>query len=209
MSDYLTVKEFAAAANVTPQRIYKLLSKDNGSNNGLSNRLKPYIKIENNQKYLDIKALELFEKNEASQQVEQRVEQRVECSCDEQTAQVVIAALEKQLEVMQQQLTVKDEQLRTKDVQIAEKDKQLERLSSALESTTAALTAAQALHAGTIQERLTTEPHEPQFKQDVSTHSEELMPTSEQQPEKELTEDSTQQKLSFFQRLFKRSKKQR
>ena len=205
MSDYLTVKEFAAAANVTPQRIYKLLSKDNGLNNGLSNRLKPYIKIENNQKYLDIKALELFEKNEASQQVEQRVE----CSCDEQTAQVVIAALEKQLEVMQQQLTVKDEQLRTKDVQIAEKDKQLERLSSALESTTAALTAAQALHAGTIQERLTTEPHEPQFKQDVSTHSAELMPTSEQQPEKELTEDSTQQKLSFFQRLFKRSKKQR
>ena len=205
MSDYLTVKEFAAAANVTPQRIYKLLSKDNGLNNGLSNRLKPYIKIENNQKYLDIKALELFEKNEASQ----RVEQRVECSCDEQTAQVVIAALEKQLEVMQQQLTVKDEQLRTKDVQIAEKDKQLERLSSALESTTAALTAAQALHAGTIQERLTTEPHEPQFKQDVSTHSEELMPTSEQQPEKELTEDSPQQKLSFFQKLFKRSKNQR
>ena len=60
MSDYLTVKEFAAAANVTPQRIYKLLSKDNGLNNGLSNRLKPYIKIENNQKYLDIKALELY-----------------------------------------------------------------------------------------------------------------------------------------------------
>lgn len=205
MSEYMTVKEFAAAANVTPQRIYKLLSKDNGLNNGLSNRLKLYIKIENNQKYLDIKALELFEKNEERQ----RVEQRVECSCDEQTAQVVIAALEKQLEVMQQQLTVKDEQLRTKDVQIAEKDKQLERLSSALESTTAALTAAQALHAGTIQERLTTEPHEPQFKQDVSTHSEELMPTSEQQPEKELAEDPTQQKLSFFQRLFKRSKNQR
>ena len=61
MSDRLTVKEFAIRAGVSPQRIYKLLAKDNGLNNGLSNRLKPYIIIENNQKYLDIEALKLFE----------------------------------------------------------------------------------------------------------------------------------------------------
>ena len=63
--------------------------------------------------------------------------------------------LKETIEALRQQLTVKDEQL-------AAKDKQLIDLTAALKSSqeqhkvlTDALTAAQALHAGTIQERLT------------------------------------------------------
>lgn len=70
--------------------------------------------------------------------------------------------LAKQLEEKDKQISEKDKQLTEKDRQIAEKDKQLAAKDvqltnaySSMENTTAALTAAQALHAGTIQERLT------------------------------------------------------
>ena len=74
----------------------------------------------------------------------------------------IITLLQGQLELLQQQLATKDEQLSAKDEQLAAKDKQLTDLTAALLSAqeqhkalTDALTAAQALHAGTIQERLT------------------------------------------------------
>lgn len=70
--------------------------------------------------------------------------------------------LAKQLEEKDKQISEKDRQIAEKDIQISEKDKQLAAKDvqltnaySSLETTTAALTAAQALHAGTIQERLT------------------------------------------------------
>ena len=63
--------------------------------------------------------------------------------------------LQSQLDILAKQLEEKDKQISEKDKQLAEKDKQLALANSALENTTAALTAAQALHAGTIQERLT------------------------------------------------------
>ena len=63
--------------------------------------------------------------------------------------------LQSQLDILAKQLEEKDKQIAEKDKQLAEKDKQLALANSALENTTAALTAAQALHAGTIQERLT------------------------------------------------------
>ena len=74
----------------------------------------------------------------------------------------IITLLQGQVELLQQQLATKDEQLSAKDEQLAAKDKQLTDLTAALLSAqeqhkalTDALTAAQALHAGTIQERLT------------------------------------------------------
>lgn len=73
----------------------------------------------------------------------------------------IIAILHEQIGMLQQQLATKDEQLSAKDEQLAAKDKQLNDLTAALVSAqdqhkalTDALTAAQALHAGTIQERL-------------------------------------------------------
>ena len=93
-----------------------------------------------------------------------------------ETAQAAIAALEQQLEVLQQQLEIKD--------------KQIEQLTDALSNTTTALTAAQALHAGTIQQQLTTE-QQPQSELDVPTDPE----GQEEQPAP---------KKSLFARLFKR-----
>ena len=67
----------------------------------------------------------------------------------------VIELLEGQLEALQQQLTVKDEQLAAKDKQLADLTAALLSAQEQHKALTDALTAAQALHAGTIQERLT------------------------------------------------------
>ena len=56
---------------------------------------------------------------------------------------------------LQQQLTVKDEQLAAKDKQLADLTAALLSAQEQHKALTDALTAAQALHAGTIQERLT------------------------------------------------------
>ncbi len=50
MDEYITVKEFAAAANVTTQRIYQLLAKD----------LQPFTKSIDGKKMLSIDGLALF-----------------------------------------------------------------------------------------------------------------------------------------------------
>ena len=59
------------------------------------------------------------------------------------------------IEFLKAQLIVKDEQLRAQQQQLSTKDEQIKQLTTAMENTTAALTAAQALHAGTMQEHLT------------------------------------------------------
>ena len=206
MSDRLTVKEFAIRAGVSPQRIYKLLAKDNGLNNGLSNRLKPYIIIENNQKYLDIEALKLFEEKNDSQQVEHRVEQRTSEEIpqgvlieqlkakDSQIAELN-AAIKAAQEHSTQQLSEKDKQIAELTATIKAEQEHSAQLATALENTTAALTAAQALHAGTIKQQL-TEQHEP--NSDLQSQEEQLI--------KEPTEDPSKQKLSFLQRLFRKNK---
>ena len=60
----------------------------------------------------------------------------------------LISLLESQITILQEQLTVKDSQ-------IAAQQDQIKQLTESLHDTTAALTAAQALHAGTIQQQLT------------------------------------------------------
>lgn len=69
--------------------------------------------------------------------------------------QLQLDILARQLEEKDKQLAEKDRQIAEKDKQLAAKDVQLTNAYSSMENTTAALTAAQALHAGTIQERLT------------------------------------------------------
>lgn len=66
-----------------------------------------------------------------------------------------LAIKDEQLRAQQQQLSIKDEQIKAQQQQLVTKDEQIGKLTAAMENTTAALTAAQALHAGTIQERLT------------------------------------------------------
>lgn len=64
-----------------------------------------------------------------------------------ETEKMLISALQAQIETLQQ--------LSTKDNQIAMQADQIKQLTDSLHDTTAALTAAQELHAGTIQQQLT------------------------------------------------------
>lgn len=93
-----------------------------------------------------------------------------------ETEKTLISLLESQITILSQQLAVKDGQ-------IAAQQEQIKTLTESLHDTTAALTAAQALHAGTIQQQL--------VEQQASSES-----VSEGEPE--------QERQGFWQRIFKK-----
>ncbi|MBR5584413.1 MAG: hypothetical protein IKW21_07800, partial [Lachnospiraceae bacterium] len=66
--------------------------------------------------------------------------------------QRLYATLQATIDLLQEQLRIKDQQLETKDKQIAAQQEQLTQLTAALDHTTTSLQAAQALHAGTMQQ---------------------------------------------------------
>ena len=90
---------------------------------------------------------------------------------------------EKQNAILQEQLSILNKQLAIKDHQIQILQEQIGQLTTAMESMAVALTAAQALHAGTIQKQLTE-------------HSDSI----EQLP----AQEQTKQKKGIFARLFGR-----
>ena len=90
---------------------------------------------------------------------------------------------EKQNAILQEQLSILNKQLAIKDHQIQILQEQIGQLTTAMESMATALTAAQALHAGTIQKQLTE-------------HSDSI----EQLP----AQEQTKQKKGIFARLFGR-----
>ncbi len=92
---------------------------------------------------------------------------------------------ETQNSILQEQLSILNKQLAIKDHQIQILQEQIGQLTTAMESMATALTAAQALHAGTIQKQLTE-------------HSDSI----EQLPNQE----QTKQKKGIFSRLFGRKK---
>lgn len=93
-----------------------------------------------------------------------------------ETEKTLISLLESQITILSQQLAVKDSQ-------IAAQQEQIKTLTQSLHDTTTALTAAQALHAGTIQQQLT----------DKKASSEDV---SEDVPQ--------QERKGFWQRIFKK-----
>lgn len=96
-----------------------------------------------------------------------------------ETEKSLISLLETQISILQEQLSVKDNQ-------IAAQSEQIKTLTESLHDTTAALTAAQALHAGTIQQQLTD-------KSDSSGAN----------PENIMSKNETEQsKRSLWQRIF-------
>lgn len=95
----------------------------------------------------------------------------------------LLSALQAQIDTLKQHNALLSEQLSTKDNQIAMQQEQIRQLTESLHDTTAALTAAQALHAGTIQQQLTD-------KQASSEGQSEDVPQQERQ--------------GFWQRIFKR-----
>jgi chromosome segregation ATPase len=132
--EYLTIKDFAKAANVSTQRIYQRLAKD----------LQEYCKTENGKKYLSSEGLKLFGKEDLQADLSNNM-------------QGITNTLQETIEALREQLNVKDAQL-------SEKDKQIEQLTAALQAAqeqqkalTTLLNHQQALHAGDIQRQLTAQ----------------------------------------------------
>lgn len=90
---YITVSEFSKRANVTRQYVYQQLDK----------KLKEFVKVVDNKKMLNIKALELFTQEEDCKVVEQQFSQQLNNQVD---------SLNRQIESLLEQLKVKDEQIR-------------------------------------------------------------------------------------------------
>jgi len=139
--EYLTVKEFAAAANISQQAVYKQLNT----------RLKPFVRKKGNQKLISIDALKTFYLSENSTEVEQ-VEQlnTAQESLDFQPDAAKVAQpdltqnsdhlqkqkLEDQIMDLQRQIqeilkSEQEEKQFLKD-QITQKDKQIESLTESL-----------------------------------------------------------------------------
>ncbi len=97
-----------------------------------------------------------------SQTDEEEKSQRTQTSQTNEQEKIQISLLEKQNAILQEQLSilnkqllVKDEQIKLLQEQLIAKDVQIGQVTTAMESMATALTAAQALHAGTIQKQLT------------------------------------------------------
>lgn len=98
---YLSIKDFAQAAGVSVQSVYKRL-------NQVENHLNQYLNLIDGKKMLDVKAL----KDLYGVEVEQPVEQPLNQSCQpDSTSDIAIKALSQQLEVLQDQLKSKDQQI--------------------------------------------------------------------------------------------------
>lgn len=121
MDKYISIKEFAARANVSTQSIYKKLSQ-------VDNKLQAYCKQVDKQKMLNIKALQEVYGVEVEQL---------------STGDMQL------LDMLKEQLESKDRQLDAMAAQLENKDKQLDAVIQQLSDAMTALKASQALQANT------------------------------------------------------------
>lgn len=125
--------------------------------------------------------------------------QTLDTICQDSTLQLQLADKDKQIAVLQSEVDSLAAQLKEKEIQIAELKADKNKLNSRLDAAetnisnlTAALQAAQALHG--IDKK--------QAVIDMTAQDQ-----TEQQPQKELAEDPSSQKISLLQRLFGRRRK--
>lgn len=120
-NEYISVKEFAEKAGISVQAVYK----------GLNNRLNQYVKLVDNQKMLNIRALQDIYGIE----VEQSIQPELTTNSTEELTNndVMIDTLLEQIEILRNELEVKNEQIREKDKQLKEKDNQIAALNTRLE----------------------------------------------------------------------------
>lgn len=176
---YLTVKQFAKRAGVSTQRVYQLLTKS----------LQSYCKTKNGTKYIYIEGLKIFDKEDL-QEVANDLPSNLQGLASSE-----MELLKETIEALKQQLTVKDEQL-------AAKDKQITDLTAALVSVQEqhkTLTDAQALHAGTIKERLLPQSASSKAQSDVKVGENSFDLERERQVEQGM---QLQESKGFFTRMF-------
>lgn len=141
-TDTLSIKEFARAAGVTVQAVYKRL-------NNQDDELNNYLVLVENKKRLSKDVLNLIIKpvvkpvEQPSGEVEQPVEQ-------------LLNQLNNQLNTLNEQIKLKDELIAAKDEHIADLRKQLDEKEQTLQAVTESLQAAQALHGAAINKNVKT-----------------------------------------------------
>lgn len=129
-NQYISVKEFAERAGKSVQAIYK----------GLNNRFNQYVKLIDNQKMLDIRALQEVYGIEVEQPIQPEL-------TTDSTNDTVIDTLLEEIEILRNELDVKNEQIREKDKQLNEKDNQMAALNKRLEESHRLLDQSQQLQA--------------------------------------------------------------
>ena len=127
-TEYLSIKDFAKRAGVSQQSLYKRLNK-------LNNQLNNYIKLVDNQKMIDIRALQEVYGVEVEQPIQpfiQPVEQPIQ-----PLLQATIESLSKELERKSEELKAKDKQysdlVASMEEQLKVKDKQIEHYGKLLD----------------------------------------------------------------------------
>ena len=138
--ELMTIKAFSEAVGRSQQAIYKQIGT----------RLASYVHEKDGQKYIERRALEEVFKMGDNQPVQPS--KTVKSPEENNVEQRLYATLQATIDLLQEQIRVKDLQIETKDKQIAAQQEQLTQLTAALEHTTTSLQAAQALHAGTMQQ---------------------------------------------------------
>ena len=130
--DLMTVKDFATAAGRSQQAIYKQIGT----------RLASYVHEKEGQKCIERRALvEVFKVGEIQPDSTERL------STDNNVEQPILAVLQTTIDALR-------EQLATKDQQIAELTATVQAQAESLQVQAKSLQAAQALHAGTMQQML-------------------------------------------------------
>lgn len=187
-----TIKEIAEDIGVSRQAVYKRIKKE-----PLSTSLQEFLSTVDNVVYIDETGEKLivsaFSKSEpVNDSTKFTVNQTTEVDNGLQT---ILAILQSELESKNKIIDHQAQQLTTKDKQLETKDKQIGEITAALENTTSALLeaqqtaqAAQALHAGTIQQQLTA------GSEDGTESGQEVV----------TTQDEPMKKEGFFSRWFKR-----
>ena len=137
---YLTVRQFAAAAGVSPQSIYK----------AVDNRLSTYCKRENGVITISADALALYGCQPVVNQLSTEETPQESQKPDEQPAAGCQPVVNPEIELLRETIATLQEQLIVKD-------KQIEQLTAALTTALNTTNAAQALHAGEIQARITAQ----------------------------------------------------
>lgn len=189
MSDYLTVKEFADVAGVSSQRIYKLISTNS---NGLATDIQQYCKSIKGRKYIHSDALKLF--NDDSTAVNEiQPDSTAELNDKNSLLQSELDVLKAETKALREQIADRDKTIDSLKADKIFLQQQIKEHTEQITNLTTALTAAQALHGMDKQ----------QAAIEIKTQPNELASIPEPK-QKELAEDPPQQKLSFFQRLFRK-----
>lgn len=155
-----TVKQIADEIGVSKQAIYKKIKSE-----PLSTGLQPFLSTENGKltvtddgekliKWAFLEAVPSTKQSTVNTENSQPVDSKNGAEVEGRAS--IISVLQATIDTLQGQLQVKDIQLSEKDRQIAELNTRMAEISSALVTAQQTAQAAQALHAGTIKQQLSS-----------------------------------------------------